>query len=169
MSKKLTHLKPKEKERLERWFDEFRDSLSFGQEETTLSERDFEVIDFALWVLRGDGVVTDPRPGQTVTEARRVCILVAKRMLETGCSKAQAVEDFAGDGTNGIRYAISKNKALIKKGALTNYVNRYPDERPEKYLRESKWLTPADQIRMAIELWELGTSAVITDGVPNGL
>lgn len=125
-----------------------------------LTERDFSIIDWALLWLRREG---DPRPAKTALEIKRVCLLAAKLMLEHGLRKAQARDRLLGDGSNGIRYAFKKG--LIKHDVLHDYLHRYPDDRPERYLRKGLF-RPEDRITMEIEDWEFWAEMPITDGLP---
>lgn len=126
-----------------------------------LTERDFELIDWALRCLRRSG---DPRPAKTALEIRRVCLIAAKMMLkEEGLTKKEVMERLLGDGSNGIRYAF-KNR-VINYDTLHGYLHQHPDDRPEKYLREGIFL-PKDRIAMEMEEWEFWAEQSITDGVP---
>lgn len=129
-----------------------------------LTERDFDIIDWALLCLRRSG---DPRPAKTALEIRRVCLIAAKLMLEHGLTKAEARDRLLGDGSNGIRYAFKEG--VINYDTLHGYLHRYPDERPERYLRKkvpNGMFLPEDRIAMEIRDWEFWAEMPITDGLP---
>ncbi|MDB9703752.1 hypothetical protein OAA86_06625 [Rhodospirillales bacterium] len=132
------------------------------QDDPPLTKRDFKLIDWAVANIRPNR--KEPRPSKTAMEIRRVCLLAAKRILETGCTKQAAMEWLLGDGENGVRY-VFKNKA-IGSDRLNSYLHQKGEEnKPEWFLR-SGLFQPADRIAMEIEDWEWAMGQLITDGAP---
>jgi len=146
-------LTPKEREHLARMWEGDR------HDDPPLSDRDFHLINWALECLHP--ISNDPRPGRTLLEIQRVCILAAKKILETGCTKEEVHKALS---TNQIRYAFKKGE--IGDATIGNYLYKYRDERPERYLREGGLFPPASRIEMAVEEWEFLTQQPITDGAP---
>jgi hypothetical protein len=145
-----------------------------------LAKRDLDLIDWAVAVIRPDK--KDPRPGITALETRRVCLLAAKKMLETGCTK-EAAKDLLLGGTAknmllggdepGVRYAFKKG--AIEYATLYDYLYKAPKEwRPEWYLKGARgkqytswgFIKAALKIESDIEDWEVFTNKSITDGAP---
>jgi len=134
MSVKYFHITHEEKLLLEKHWNYHSEGF-----DAPLTEHDFKVIDFALGMLRP--LNQDPRPEKTSLEKQRVCLLIAKKMVETGCTKKAALDQLYGDGVNGLRYAF-KNRVMSAE-TLNNYANRDPDVRPENYLNEDGFFPPA--------------------------
>lgn len=154
-----SNLSAEEKRQLER---KWNYEIQIGDE--PLSERDYRIIDFALGVLRPRE--QDPRPTKTSFEKKRVCLLIAKKMHETGCTKEAAIDQLLDDGEHGLRYAF-KNRVMSDE-TLKNYVNKDPDERPERYLEKNSLFSTPIIIESEIEEWEFYTELKITDGTPEG-
>ena len=154
-----SNLSAEEKRKLERnWNYE----LQIGDE--PLSERDYRIIDFALGILRPKD--QDPRPAKTSLEKQRVCLLIAKKMHETGCNREAAIDQLLGDGANGLRYAF-KNRVMSRE-TLRDYASKDPDERPEKYLEKNSLFPTSMIIESEIDEWQFYTEVKITDGTPEG-
>ena len=156
-------LSAKDKRKLEEQWRRLSDRWHDGKLKP-LSERDFEIISFGLNVLGPRK--HDPRPAKTVLERRRVCLLIAKKMHETGCTKEAATGQLFDDGVHGIRYAFKDR--VMSEETLKNYANKDENERPEKYLEDLKLFSVSVRIAAEIKDWEVWAEKKITENAPKG-
>jgi hypothetical protein len=128
-----------------------------------LSERDWEMIGFALELERGkeaDG--NRLRTIKTNLEQQRVALLAAQKMRATGKSKAAVLELMV---EKNLKWAFAD--AIMSRDTIESYLRGRPRGRkPEDYIAQDRKPAGLVSLQFEVEDWEARTGTAITAGLP---
>ena len=129
-----------------------------------LSERDWEMISFALELERGketDG--NRLRKIRTNLEQERIALLAARKMKATGDTR-EAVLNLMVE--KNLKWAFTD--AIMSRDTIENYLRGRPrGQKPEDYIAQGEKPLGLLSVESQIEDWEMRTGVSITAGLSN--
>ncbi len=129
-----------------------------------LSERDWEMISFALELERGketDG--NQLRKIRTNLEQERIALLAARKMKATGGTR-EAVLNLMVE--KNLKWAFTD--AIMGRDTIENYLRGRPrGQKPEDYIAQDEKPLGLLSVESQIEDWETRTGVSITAGLSN--